>query len=56
MGCNNSIDADSEVEVKTTNSTNVQLSDEHIKLVRDSWKEMTKLDDFKSHGTLVMIK
>lgn len=34
----------------------IPISDEQVRLVRDSWKEMTKLEDFKSHGALMMIK
>ncbi len=27
-----------------------------IKLIRESWREMTKMGDFKKHGTIMMIK
>ena len=37
-------------------NSNLELSYDDVRLVRDSWKQMTKLDDFKMHGTYMMIK
>ena len=34
----------------------IPINENETKLVRESWKEMTKLEDFKKHGTLMMIK
>ena len=33
-----------------------EIQSEDVKLVRESWKEMTKQGVFKKHGTKVMIK
>ncbi len=54
MGGNNSKRDD--LNKKTIVTGEIPISDEQVKLVRDSWKEMTKLEDFKSHGALMMIK
>jgi len=33
-----------------------EVTEDEIKLVRDSWKEMTKQGDFKKHGAIMMIR
>lgn len=35
---------------------NLPLTENDLKLVKTSWKELTKSGDFKKHGTNTMIK
>jgi len=46
----------SEKRTVSGNVHQIPISDEQVRLVRDSWKELTKLEDFKIHGTNMMIK
>ena len=45
-----------EPKYKKMSVTTFPISEEQVRLVRDSWKEMTKLEDFKNHGSLMMVK
>jgi hypothetical protein len=57
MGCNNSKTVDfNAIENNKMRVSNFPISEEQLRLVRESWKEMTKLEHQAGYGTLMMVK
>jgi hypothetical protein len=64
MGVNNSKTEDlktientkEEPKYKKTSVSNFPISEEQVRLVRESWKEMSKLEHPAGYGALMMAK